>query len=237
LSSNKQLQRTVTRRRGDGASAPLHYALAPRVTRQRAAAELRRCATGQPAMRRLGCEVLRALTLMCALITGALLPVVSVADTWRFPAILEETAYDFGQNKVIKIVDARQNTSYPDFLVKVVGPAGELLALYRDVSFEAFAVSEDGQVFVGISNRGLPQTAFFALGGKGALLFESKHHLSRLHYCDESVTLVRRWYDQDNPDVRFAYSGNDNQWLSSITLNGCSGERLDLQKLLVGEEQ
>jgi hypothetical protein len=41
---NKQLQRTVTRRRGDGASAPFHYALAPRVTRQRAAAELRRWA-------------------------------------------------------------------------------------------------------------------------------------------------------------------------------------------------
>ena len=41
-SPNKQLQRTVTRRRGDGASAPFHYALAPRITRQRAAAELRR---------------------------------------------------------------------------------------------------------------------------------------------------------------------------------------------------
>jgi len=41
---NKQLQRTVTRRRGDGASAPLHYALAPRFRRQRAAAELRRYA-------------------------------------------------------------------------------------------------------------------------------------------------------------------------------------------------
>jgi len=39
---NKQLQRTVVRRRGDGASAPFHYALAPRFTRQRAAAELRR---------------------------------------------------------------------------------------------------------------------------------------------------------------------------------------------------
>jgi len=39
---NKQLQRTVTRRRGDGASAPFHYALAPRITPQRAAAELRR---------------------------------------------------------------------------------------------------------------------------------------------------------------------------------------------------
>jgi hypothetical protein len=41
---NKQLQRTVIRRRGDGASAPFHYALAPRFTRQRAAAELRRYA-------------------------------------------------------------------------------------------------------------------------------------------------------------------------------------------------
>jgi len=39
---NKQLQRTVTRRRGDGASAPLHYALAPRWTAGHAAAELRR---------------------------------------------------------------------------------------------------------------------------------------------------------------------------------------------------
>jgi hypothetical protein len=41
-SSNKQLQRTVSRRRGRGASASFHYAPAPRFTRKRAAAELRR---------------------------------------------------------------------------------------------------------------------------------------------------------------------------------------------------
>jgi hypothetical protein len=40
--SNQRLQRTVTRRRGDVASAPFHYALAPRIARQRAAVELRR---------------------------------------------------------------------------------------------------------------------------------------------------------------------------------------------------
>jgi hypothetical protein len=39
---NKQLQRTVIRHRGDVASASFHYALTPRVTRPRAAAELRR---------------------------------------------------------------------------------------------------------------------------------------------------------------------------------------------------
>jgi hypothetical protein len=53
LSANKQLQRTVTRRRGDGTSAPFHYALVPRITRQRAAAELRRYAACLNAARRL----------------------------------------------------------------------------------------------------------------------------------------------------------------------------------------
>jgi hypothetical protein len=39
---NKQLQRTVKRRRGE--SAAFHYALASRITRQRAAAQLQRYA-------------------------------------------------------------------------------------------------------------------------------------------------------------------------------------------------
>lgn len=42
LSSNKQLQRTAIPNRWRGASASLHYALAPRWTRGHAAAELRR---------------------------------------------------------------------------------------------------------------------------------------------------------------------------------------------------
>ena len=44
--ANKQLQRTVIRRRGRAARAPFHYARASRSTRQRAAAELRRYASG-----------------------------------------------------------------------------------------------------------------------------------------------------------------------------------------------
>jgi hypothetical protein len=41
---NKQLERTVIRRRVRAASAPFHYALAARWTAQRAAAQLRRYA-------------------------------------------------------------------------------------------------------------------------------------------------------------------------------------------------
>jgi hypothetical protein len=44
VSSNKQLQRTVIPNRLRRASASFHYALAPRIPRQRAAAELRRYA-------------------------------------------------------------------------------------------------------------------------------------------------------------------------------------------------
>jgi hypothetical protein len=42
LPSNKQLERTVIRRRVRAASAPFHYALAARWTARRAAAQLRR---------------------------------------------------------------------------------------------------------------------------------------------------------------------------------------------------
>jgi hypothetical protein len=42
VSPNKQLQRTVTRRRGRAARAPFHYARASRWTARHAAAELRR---------------------------------------------------------------------------------------------------------------------------------------------------------------------------------------------------
>jgi len=44
MSPNKQLQRTVQRRRGVGTRAPFHYARVPRFGRQRAAAERRRYA-------------------------------------------------------------------------------------------------------------------------------------------------------------------------------------------------
>lgn len=42
VAANKQLQRTVIPPRGDATSAPFHYALAARITRHHAAAELQR---------------------------------------------------------------------------------------------------------------------------------------------------------------------------------------------------
>jgi hypothetical protein len=50
MSPNKQLERTVIRRHGRAACASFHCALAPRITRPRAAAELRRRRHGKRSM-------------------------------------------------------------------------------------------------------------------------------------------------------------------------------------------
>jgi hypothetical protein len=64
---NKQLERTVIRRRGRAASAPFHYAHAARFIRQRAAAELQRSAT----QRSLVYRVLVASSVLIGSSTGA----------------------------------------------------------------------------------------------------------------------------------------------------------------------
>lgn len=53
MTPNKQLERTVIRRRVRAASAPLHYALAARWTAQRAAAQRGRSTISPPASLRI----------------------------------------------------------------------------------------------------------------------------------------------------------------------------------------
>jgi hypothetical protein len=74
---NKQLQRTVKRRRGDTESAPFHYSLPVRFTRQRAADELRRLA-----------PVMRMVSLAAFLVVAGL-SVVWFANSWEFVASYE----------------------------------------------------------------------------------------------------------------------------------------------------
>jgi hypothetical protein len=54
---NKQLERTVIRRRVRAASAPFHYALAARWTARRAAAQLRRYADAERIAGALPCRI------------------------------------------------------------------------------------------------------------------------------------------------------------------------------------
>ncbi|MBS1142996.1 MAG: hypothetical protein H6R14_402 [Proteobacteria bacterium] len=155
----------------------------------------------------------------------------AIADSWQFDPVEKSKVETFGDLKIVQTTDARNNRQYPDFLLSVYFK-DELLAKYKGVSFQKLFASPDNSSFVGLSNRGLPGTAIVVFDSKGNLLLEVKHGLAAFDYCDESVTLVRRWYDEDKPDVEFVpdekYGG-----YKEIKVRDCRGKSEDLLKLVL----
>jgi len=152
------------------------------------------------------------------------------ADTWQFPKELTTDEYAFGDVKIIRSRDARRDDQYPDWAIHIYR-AGELRALYRGVSFEVLAASDDNRVFVGISNRGLPDTAIILFDSDGNLRAIRRHTPAKFDYCQESITIVREWYDAAQPDIRFEY--DEKGEFRTISVRSCRGERLDLVPILL----
>jgi hypothetical protein len=105
----------------------------------------------------------------------------------------------------------------------------ELVGRYGGHYFEDIAANESNSVFVGISNRGLPSTAIIVFDAEGRLRALANHdlHAERFDYCDRSVTLLREWYDSENPSIRFGQSDSD----PALEVRGCRGELLNLLEM------
>jgi len=168
---------------------------------------------------------------LCCLTFVAFLPQSAFADSWKYDPVEKSNVETYGDIKIIRTTDARKDRQYPDFLLSIYFK-DELLAKYKGVAFQKLFASPDNSRFVGLSNHGLPGTAVVVFDDKGNLLLEAKHGLAAFDYCDESVTLVRRWYDEDKPDVQFVpdekYGGYKN-----ITVRDCKGKTEDLLKLIL----
>ena len=158
-----------------------------------------------------------------------LLPLISYADSWEFEASVEEQEFVFGSTRVVRVVDSRLNQQHPDFRVDVY-TNGELVGRFGGVHFEHIAASEDNQLFVGVSNRGLPGTAIIVFQASGALRALVNHNtrVERLFYCEQSVTLQRVWFDPENPALRI-HSGN---YGYELEVRGCKGGPLNILDLL-----
>lgn len=148
------------------------------------------------------------------------------ADSWSFPAKLKRVEHAFGEIRVVEIVDSRKNQQYPDFSVEV-WRGRTLLAKYPGMGFQKIFAAPDNSLIVGISNRGLPWTAAFILRGDGKLLLEAKHGLVAFAYCDFSVTVVREWFDEENPAVEFVKDETSGSY-NAIRLRTCDGRQVDL---------
>jgi hypothetical protein len=93
------------------------------------------------------------------------------------------------------------------------------------------AASDDGQYIVGLSNRG-SENAFWIRNSQGKLIERKTHllgphHWSGIHYCSESVTNLREWFDGRDPGVRFQFKDGR---LVQVVVRSCDGKDLHLMK-------
>ena len=149
------------------------------------------------------------------------IPALLLADSWKYDAKVSKTEYKFGNVTIWRVIDATNNQRYPKFSIAIYNNE-ELKGLYAGVSFEDISASDDNRNFIGISNDGLPGTAIIIFNKEGELILHVPHNFRALplDYCRETITRIRQWYDQDNPNITF--SGNN------ITIRGCDGEILNV---------
>lgn len=144
------------------------------------------------------------------------------ADSWLF--FPGKTEFKFGNIKIIQIIDAKEPTSNPDFILDFY-KGNKLQAKYRNIYVEAIFKSPDNYYFVGLSNSGIPGTAYVVFDKKGNLLREVKHDcLDFVEYTNYSLIITRKWIDCDNPQIKFIKGDFD----TIIQVSGLKGKKYNL---------
>lgn len=155
---------------------------------------------------------------------------LALADSWGpMKAELIEDKFTFGDTTIVRGVDGRKNQDFPRYYIQVLRDQ-KLLASYSNLTFGDLAASSENRVFVGVSNRGRPDIALIVFDDKGKLRHKLKHLSGNFNYCAQSVTLVREWYNHEDPDIEFTYS--DNGEVKNISFNACNNTRISLDQIL-----
>jgi len=147
------------------------------------------------------------------------------ADSWNYRPVATDRTFNFGATRIVLTTDARKNQKFPDFQIQVLRDEKEQ-ARFSGISFDELYASPDNELFLGLSNSGVPGTAvvLFSSGGRIGLL--ANHGLAEFDYCRKSVTLERVWYDEKSPQIRFALDGK--YGAPGIYLQDCRGRTVEL---------
>jgi len=147
------------------------------------------------------------------------------ADSWTYPPRVTSEKFLFGESRIVLEIDGTRNSGYPPHTL-LIYRRGELVAKYKNVGFEKVYASADNRYFVGLSNWGIPGTAFVVFDAEGNLLREQKHRfLPDGVHTVRSVTVRRVWYDAEKPAVEFGVEAGR---LVSVKVRGSNGQRYDL---------
>lgn len=156
------------------------------------------------------------------LVAGAL----ARADSWFSPAEVKETPYVFGETKVVLHYDGLKRRNFPEYTLKVY--RGEkLLGEHEGVGFTEVFADKENRYFLGVSNEGLVGTAWVVFDRDGKIIRQKKYADASppLKYCQRSITVVRQWYDEKQPEVEFKVEAGN---LKEVSVRSCEGKRIAL---------
>jgi len=155
------------------------------------------------------------------------LPLTVCADNWSFPAEVTREVTRFGEVRLILIMNSLKNQVYPDYEL-LIENKDMIITNLVNVGYQDVFASPENRYFLGVSNIGIPDTAYIIFDAGGNVIKHIKHHVSGLAYSKQTVTLIREWYDKKNPNVVFTITKGQ---LIAIHINNSSGERIELLSL------
>ena len=141
------------------------------------------------------------------------MPLYAFADSIAFEP--STTEYTFGETRVVRVLERADGWGFRIDIYR----ESNLLARYPDQYFEVIAASENNEFFVGISNRGLPDTAMIVFNKRGELI-RLRTHNGGIEYCRQSISLVREWFDPEDPALSFV----ETETKIDVVWRGCDGE-------------
>jgi len=146
------------------------------------------------------------------------------ADDWVLKPEIRDSAFLFGNYRIVLTCDSTRNAAYPEYTLRLYAN-NKLLAAHEGIGFERLFASPDHRFFLGVSNSGLTRCAYVVFDREGRILARQLHDPKKIPYQEMSISLVRKWYDEGKPGVEFKAVG---EILREIHINGADGGRISL---------
>jgi hypothetical protein len=162
--------------------------------------------------------------LLAACVYVFLMVSAAYGDSWILKPEVTDNEFTFGDTRIVLHYDSTQSRNYPQYTLRI-HEKDKLAAEHDGIGFEKLFVSPDKGFFLGVSNRGLIKDAYVVFDRQGKILKKQPHDPKKVHYKSMSVTLLRLWYDADNPDVKFDVVDGV---LRDVTINAADGKRVSL---------
>ena len=101
---------------------------------------------------------------------------LALADEWRFPKTLAKQEQTFGESKLVVEIDGTKGSAFPPHMLSIYA-GDQLLAKYKNVAFQRVYASNDNKFFVGLSNHGIPGTAFVVFDAQGTRVARTRNRV------------------------------------------------------------